>query len=98
MRQPLRTISAAVIIAAVASVCAAGSAFAVTGAAGGVTAAGAIHGLGAVRPTKVVVPRVAMLETLPASADLRQWAVTPGDQGQVGSCVTWAIDYAMLGW
>ena len=34
----------------------------------------------------------------PASVDLRQWAVTPGDQGAVSSCVTWAIDYAMLGW
>lgn len=100
MRHPLRIISAATIVAAVCAacvVCAEGSAFAATGPAGA-TAPGAIHGLGALPPTKVVAPRVAMLETLPASADLRQWAVTPGDQGQVGSCVTWAIDYAMLGW
>ncbi len=39
-----------------------------------------------------------MLTTPPASVDLRRWAVTPGDQGALGSCVTWAIDYAMLGW
>ena len=42
--------------------------------------------------------RSSALAVLPASVDLRKWAVTPGDQGRVGSCVTWAIDYAMLGW
>ena len=42
--------------------------------------------------------RFAALDALPTSVDLKQWAVTPGDQGQVGSCVTWAIDYGMLGW
>jgi C1A family cysteine protease len=36
--------------------------------------------------------------TLPNSVDLRKWAVPIGNQGSVGSCVTWAIDYAMLGW
>jgi Papain family cysteine protease len=34
----------------------------------------------------------------PASVDLRKWAVSPGYQGQVNSCVPWTIDYAMLGW
>ena len=34
----------------------------------------------------------------PASVDLRTWAVSPGYQGQVNSCVPWTIDYAMLGW
>ncbi|WP_043724068.1 C1 family peptidase [Kutzneria sp. 744] len=36
------------------------------------------------------IPRV------PASASLAQYAVTPGDQGQVGSCVSWAIDYTAM--
>ena len=36
--------------------------------------------------------------TLPASVDLRTWAVPVGNQGNLGSCVSWAINYAMLGW
>ncbi|MFC0548439.1 C1 family peptidase [Kutzneria chonburiensis] len=32
----------------------------------------------------------------PTSASLAQYAVTPGDQGQVGSCVSWAIDYSAM--
>jgi hypothetical protein len=35
---------------------------------------------------------------LPASVDLTQWDVPVGNQGQVASCVSWSIDYAMLGW
>ncbi len=35
---------------------------------------------------------------LPVSVDLKRWAVTPGYQGAVNSCVPWTIDYAMLGW
>ena len=61
----------------------------------------AAHGLGARLPVGRVVPqlaRTATLAVLPASVDLRKWTVTPGNQGQVGVCVTWAIDYAMLGW
>jgi C1A family cysteine protease len=34
---------------------------------------------------------------LPASASLQQYALTPGDQGQVGSCVTWATGYTGYG-
>ncbi|MGW0766133.1 C1 family peptidase [Streptomyces sp. NPDC002676] len=30
---------------------------------------------------------------LPASVDLTKYAATPGNQGQVGSCAAWAIDY-----
>jgi hypothetical protein len=56
------------------------------------------RGLGAALPTARVAPRVAALDADPARADLRAWAVPPGNQGQLGSCVTWAIDYAMLGW
>ncbi|GAA0602937.1 C1 family peptidase [Kutzneria viridogrisea] len=33
----------------------------------------------------------------PASADLSQYALSPGDQGQVGSCVTWATGYTGYG-
>jgi C1A family cysteine protease len=33
---------------------------------------------------------------VPASASLAQYTVSPGDQGQVGSCVSWAIDYTAM--
>lgn len=33
----------------------------------------------------------------PASADLTQYALSPGDQGPVGSCVTWATGYSGYG-
>lgn len=33
----------------------------------------------------------------PASYDLSQYALPPGDQGQVGSCVTWATGYTGYG-
>jgi hypothetical protein len=66
--------------------------------------AAALHPLGARRPTVVVTPgsasrnAVATLAALPATVDLRKWAVTPGDQGALASCVAWTIDYSMLGW
>ena len=47
---------------------------------------------------RAVAPAVTSLAGLPSSVDLRQYAVAVGDQGAIGSCVTWAIDYAMLGW
>ncbi|MEU1623862.1 C1 family peptidase [Streptomyces sp. NPDC020096] len=31
---------------------------------------------------------------LPSSVDLTKYAATPGNQGQVGSCAAWAIDYS----
>jgi len=34
---------------------------------------------------------------VPSSADLTQYANTPGDQGQVGACVTWATGYTGYG-
>lgn len=94
MLRPLRIVSSTVLVALAAGVCAAGSAFAATTSG----PSPAAHGLGASRPTIVVAPRVEMLDAAPASVDLRQWAVTPGDQGQISSCVAWAIDYDMLGW
>ncbi|SFW74978.1 C1 family peptidase [Amycolatopsis australiensis] len=33
----------------------------------------------------------------PASYDLSQYALSPGDQGQVGACVTWATGYTGYG-
>jgi hypothetical protein len=38
------------------------------------------------------------MATLPASVDLSAYSVPVGYQGSIGSCVTWTIDYAMLGW
>ncbi|MCL2482174.1 MAG: hypothetical protein FWF43_01910 [Propionibacteriaceae bacterium] len=35
---------------------------------------------------------------VPASADLRQYAVPVGYQGYVNSCVGWAVGYDMMGW
>ena len=35
---------------------------------------------------------------LPTSVDLSAWTVPVGDQQNTESCVTWAIDYGILGW
>jgi hypothetical protein len=35
---------------------------------------------------------------VPVAVDLKPWTVPVGDQGQVGSCVEWAISYGMMGW
>jgi hypothetical protein len=59
-----------------------------------------LHPLGA-RPVPYrVAPKMGMstATVLPASMNLRTWAVPVGNQGAVGSCVTWAINYGMLGW
>ncbi len=58
------------------------------------------HGTGALPPTKDFSPAPGLAggDALPATVDLTSDAVAVGDQGQVGSCVTWAIDYAMMGW
>lgn len=59
------------------------------------------HGLGLtpVAHHQVATPRLRLGATpLPTSVDLSPWAVPVGDQGTLSSCVTWAIDYAMLGW
>ena len=36
--------------------------------------------------------------TILNSADLTSYAMAVGNQGSVGSCVSWAVDYGMLGW
>lgn len=59
------------------------------------------RGTGARRPKKrikPVRPSRTVLAGLPGSVDLTTGRVPTGDQGQIGSCVAWAIDYAMLGW
>jgi Papain family cysteine protease len=59
------------------------------------------HGFGALLPKKKVAvkrPARKLMAALPASVDLSAYMVPVGDQGSLGSCVTWAIDYAMLGW
>ncbi len=59
----------------------------------------ALHGLGAKLPTtRTAAARIAAPAALPTSVDLTRWAEPAGDQGVVSSCVTWAIDYGMLGW
>ncbi|MFI9271360.1 C1 family peptidase [Kitasatospora sp. NPDC052896] len=39
----------------------------------------------------------ALAADLPASVDLSNYLPSVGDQGQVGSCVAWAIDYSAIG-
>lgn len=41
--------------------------------------------------------RVRHVSTTPASYSLQQYAETPGDQGQVGSCVAWATVHSAYG-
>jgi hypothetical protein len=60
------------------------------------------HSFGA-RPAtrRHMPPAIRRIQSLPAQVDLRSaadLAAPIGYQGQVGSCVTWAIDYGMLGW
>ena len=97
-----RSVLLLALTAPVATALTAGAASAATGPTSSVAAATvAAHGLGALVPTTRIAPaagQMSALAVVPASVDLRKWAVTPGNQGALGSCVTWAIDYAMLGW
>ena len=42
--------------------------------------------------------RAASAGALPTAVDLSGWDVPVGDQGWIGSCVTWAINTDMMGW
>ncbi|MFD1720129.1 C1 family peptidase [Amnibacterium endophyticum] len=42
-------------------------------------------------------PATASDAELPESVDLTEWAVSPGDQGSVDSCVSWALTYTIAG-
>ncbi|USI99805.1 C1 family peptidase [Xanthomonas prunicola] len=63
----------------------------------------AVHGMG-LKPSSLVQPVTPLFGTesvskpLPASVDLTAWAITPGDQGQVGSCASWATAHTLTGW
>ena len=47
------------------------------------------------RPTaEAAKPKGMKRQDAPASVDLTKYAATPGNQGQVNSCVAWAIDYS----
>ncbi|MEU7634869.1 MULTISPECIES: C1 family peptidase [unclassified Streptomyces] len=49
----------------------------------------------ALRPTSVAAkPNTTSLQSLPAGVDLTKFAAKPGNQGRVGACVAWAIDYS----
>jgi hypothetical protein len=66
-------------------------------------ATGSSHHLGASAPSPIrVAPASAgaaqALVTLPSAVNLRNWALTPGNQGAINSCVAWVVDYALLGW
>ncbi|MCL1960623.1 MAG: hypothetical protein FWG56_02315, partial [Desulfovibrionaceae bacterium] len=58
------------------------------------------HATGALPSMENIAPaaRSLAMAPLPDSVDLRQWSVPVGNQGSVGSCVAWAIGYAMKGW
>lgn len=67
----------------------------------GPAAVAAQHGTGARVSGLRVAPHSAFparAAALPDSVDLSAWAVPVGNQGSVGSCVSWAISYAMNGW
>lgn len=98
-----RAVAAAVVVVAASSVVAG----AVADAAPSARAAG--HGLGLdvaqARSTKgtdtssgdALPAKLRGTTALPASASLQQYALAPGDQGQVGACVTWATGYTGYG-
>lgn len=62
---------------------------------------GAPHAYGQLvgkKPLHPLAPTRRLASTLPASVNLQSYSVPVGSQGKVGSCVTWAIAYAMMGW
>jgi len=61
-------------------------------------AATSTHGMGAAPPTRTVTPTRSVRPHVPSSVDLSAYAPSPGNQGAVGSCVTWAIGYGLMGW
>jgi len=58
------------------------------------------HPVGGYAPGKVRTAARALHATdvPPASVDLREFAPTPGDQGQIGACVAWTIAYSVMGY
>ena len=62
--------------------------------------AGGVHAFGELieKPTGAFAKPAQTAASLPASKSLTAYDVPVGNQGPVGSCVTWAIVYAMVGW
>ena len=58
-------------------------------------AGGALRSAVSIAPQRVFA---SLRADAPASVDLRRWTVPVGNQGSVGSCVSWTISYAMTGW
>jgi hypothetical protein len=63
----------------------------------------ALHPTGARSPRHFVAVQqlhfgMSALSVPPVSVSLKNYAVPVGDQGWLGSCVAWAVDYGMLGW
>lgn len=60
----------------------------------------AVRGFGAKLPTRTITPKAppAIRPGFAQSVDLTSWAPPAGDQGQVSSCVGWAVGYALMGW
>ncbi len=44
---------------------------------------------------KIPLASMAMMGTLPSTGDLSKWFPSPGDQGNQGSCVAWAVGYGL---
>ncbi len=66
------------------------------------------HGMGLI-PSPQIQPALPMMveqgmteeatiAALPARVDLTRWAIEPGDQKEVNSCVGWAVGYTLAGW
>jgi len=62
------------------------------------------HAVGGYQPSPVRTSAGSTLggasanEVLPASIDLRPYAPTVGNQGQIGACVAWTIAYSIMGY
>ncbi|RBE68004.1 peptidase C1 [Xanthomonas oryzae pv. oryzae] len=62
-----------------------------------------VHGKG-LKPPSLMQPVTPLFGTesiskpLPASVDLTKWAITPGNQGPVNACASWAVGYTLTGW
>jgi hypothetical protein len=60
-----------------------------------------LHGLGALPPPSTVHSHIILpppQQSFPASVNISQWAPYVGDQGQVNSCVAWAVGHSLFGW
>jgi hypothetical protein len=78
-------------------------AFATSAVPAGAASHPSLHPTGAMPPRHFVAVKqvhfgTGALTAPPLSFSLKSFAVPVGNQGWVGSCVAWAVDYGMLGW